>query len=241
MSNTFKEEEIMQFYNIIGLDEKELFFTRIQLEKHSDEIENLMDLYNISSARYLLPKSSKEIAERYTVLKSIIDDPFWYDTGIKRRKAGKDARTILENASCINVLEENEINPEKNFARTNEVIKTILNGLISSNNISGVEWITKVSNLETILNKKILQEEQKEIRILYELIVLSKLPDTGVDHLIFNDDNTISEEKLLEIIKEKIKNKEKKESKIERFVPKTKKLQFQRPSLKNLKDSYKNE
>ena len=241
MSNTFKEEEIMQFYNIIGLDEEELFFTKIYIEKYPEEIENLMDLYDISSAAYILPKSSKEIAERYTVLKNITTDPFWYDTGIKRRKAGKDARTILENASCISVLEENEINPEKNFRRTNEIIKTLLNGLISCENISGVEWITKISNPETILNKKILTEEQKEVRMLYELIILSKLPDTGIDHLIFDEDDTINETKLLEVLKEKIKNKEKQESKIETYIPKTKKLQFQRPTLRDLKDSYKNE
>ena len=231
----YQKEDFEQFYNLIGLDQENLKYTTRHFEDDGMELENLMDMYNISNARYVLPDSSKEIAEYYTILEEMLNDDFWIENSKNRRRAKKDVLTLLENTSCINVNEENNFDPEQNFLRVNEILKTMLLGFCSIENPSGIDWITKTTSPVELLNRKILSEENQRIRMMYELILLSKLPDTGVDHLIFNEDNKIDESKLLIVLKYKISNDEQKERTTKNNLD-IKTLRFRRPTLKELKN-----
>lgn len=231
----YQKEDFEQFYNLIGLDQDNLKYTIRHFEDDGMELGNLMDMYNISNARYVLPDSSKEIAEYYTILNEMLNDEFWIENSKNRRRAKKDALTLLENTSCLTVIEEDNFDAKKNFLRVNEILRTMLLGLCSVENPSGIDWITKTTSPVELLNRKILTEENKRIRMMYELILLSKLPDTEVDHLIFNENNEIDEAKLLIVLKYKISNDEQKERTTKNnFNQKT--LRFRRPTLNELKN-----
>lgn len=236
----FSEEEILQFYNLIGLDKTELNYTRRHFEEGMD-IEYLIDLYNISSAKYLLPTSSREVAERYTILHSILNDDFWFETSDKRRDARRDSMKILEEVCCLNVTAEESMDATQNFERVNEILKVALLGLCSCGNPSGLRWQVNKTDLNELLNKKVLSPnaDNKAVRMLYELLILVKLPDTGVDYKIFDENNQISEEQLLKVISEKLENNEKREEKEKdkKESPYKKELAFRRPTLKELKSS----
>lgn len=193
------DEEILQFFNLMGLSESEVDFDYRHYEDGSN-IEKFMDLYMLLFSKYNLSKSSLDIAARYSLLLLIIKNDFWLNDGVLNQNMYEFAMNILGDVTSLSVVKEND--PKLIFERTSELIKTALGGLCSCNPLLLNLVVSNLSPLDLFTKKaRFIDLDNEQERILYELVMLSRLPDIGEDYEIFDENNKISEKKLVDVIK----------------------------------------
>lgn len=242
----FTDEEILQLFNLIGLSESEIDFDYRHYEDGSD-IEKFMDLYMLLFSKYNLSKSSQDIAARYSLLLLLIKNDFWFTDGVFNQDMYEFAMNILGDVTSLSVVKEND--SKLNFERTSELINAALGGLCSCNPLLLNLVVSNLTPSELLTKKaRFIDLEIDQERILYELIMLSRLPDIGEDYDIFDENNKISEKKLLNVIKKayrkqlEINNRTSSEEKtsdaffIKKYhsSEKKKSLIFRRPTIKEL-------
>lgn len=197
-----KKEEVLQYLNIIGMDE-----SLVQRNfENGVRIDAISSLYETIGAERILPSSSKNLSNIYEVLYSIINDNFFYETKRARESAYTNSLKIIDDLTSFQVA--NDFDPDVIFERTNNLITTIVSGLCSCGDINQFRIVEKNSSLESLIhfsNKCDLDiDTPKNLKILYLLIAYSRFIDIGRDHLIFDENNMVSYENLKLLINQNI-------------------------------------
>lgn len=228
---TYDRDTVLQYLNLIGIDESE-FNSRIRKNKKF-RLENLSDMYEVSNAsNYLLTSSSKDVGTYYELLLAQLDNDLLYDDAYYKESAKEDAFYLLNKVSNIQVSEDDD--PFTIFERTNSLLSSILAGLTCSENLGKLRLVYDNADPRVLLNIAIMDREMvKPLYRLHLLMALSKINNSDVDYQIFNDNEEIDDKKLLHVVGgllfdgNKPVNDEK-----EKEVYKS--LSFKRPSFKQL-------
>lgn len=230
-SVSFSEEEVLQYLNLIGLDESE-FNNKIK-NSNGMRLDNLSSLYDIAEANKFLPTStSKDLGRLYEVLISILNNDLIYDTEQAKNEAMNDALYILKNVSKIQVSNDND--SFTIFERTNSLLKDILSGIICSDNIQQLKLLYFNASPRKLLGLSFNEDVSDNEKKLYQLMALSKVDySEGIN--IFNDNDEIDYNRLKVVIIPLIINGV--NNKKDLTDTNVKKLAFKRPSYKVLKDS----
>lgn len=225
------KEQVLQYLNLIGYDETDLTcdFTK------GVNVDNISSIYAKAKATEFLPKSSKNLAQIYDVLLTVINDDFWYQTEEEKIQAYNSALEIIRDLTTFDVTEDDD--PEVNFERTNNLLTTIISGLCSCDDLNRFRVYQRNINFKEIYNSKKEYDEMPEsLILLYLLIAYSKFKDIGNGHLMFDEDNKVAFDRLGSLILDNVRNDVPlKEEELDYSDNQGKKLKFQRPSLKQLR------
>ncbi len=227
------KEQVLQYLNLIGFDETDLAcdFTK------GVNLDNISSIYIKSKAKEYLPKSSKNLAQIYDVLLTVINDDFWYQTEEEKIQAYNSALEIIGDLTTFNVTEGDD--PEVNFERTNNLLTTIISGLCSCDDLNRFRVYQRNINFKEIYNSKKEYDDMPEsLVLLYLLIAYSKFKDIGNGYLMFDEENKVTFDRLGKLILDNVANEvplKEENLDFDYGYDNVKRLKFQRPSLKQLR------
>ncbi len=116
----YTKEDIIQYFNILGVD--------IDEEKVKDcYLYSICELFFKNKLDETLPKSSRKLSDEFGVVLSIIRDDFFYESIEEQQMAMDTCLKILSDLSTLQVTEP--FDPDKNYERTNNLLRVILAGL----------------------------------------------------------------------------------------------------------------
>ena len=181
-----------------------------------------------------LPKSSKRLSDEYGVIMSIIRDDFFYDTVEEQQMAMDNCIEIISDLSSLQVTEP--FDPDKNFERTNNLLRVIIAGLSEVGDLNQFGLYYKNTSFSKLYyGKKNYDEMPEDLKILHLLMAYKKFEDYGRDHLIFDENDEVSFKRLAAVI---IQNEE---DHVPLVEPEEDELETKlaRPSIKTLrKENY---
>lgn len=197
----YSKEQIIDYLNLIGLDESEYNLTEEEL-KNGLRLNNISELYKKTNAKELLPSSSKEVGTSYEILDGIINDPFWYESKLDRIYAKAAAFSIINKYGSIDLKENN---PNALFEKENELLKTIIRGISECGNIQQFKVYLDNATVQGLFHKMNEIDNPPDLTKLYGLAALTKFVSYDIS-MIFDENNKITEANILKAIQRNITN-----------------------------------
>jgi hypothetical protein len=172
------------------------------------------------------------------MLVSLLNNDLLYETEEDRKPVRDAAFSIISRVSCIQVS-NGELDAYEVFERTNNLLNTIISGIVLSDNIPRLAMLYDNLPPVTLLNLGKNEAYHEDVRKLYALMALSKFKNSMIDQDIFDEFDNINEKKLRRTVETLIFNREEVETQVDmdnELIPQNKTLAFKRPTFKQLKE-----
>ena len=239
----YDKKTVAQYLNMIGIDESEVKSSELK-RISGKRLDYLGELYELTNADSLLLESSHELSSSYELLLAKLDNEYLFESKGEKEKAKEVALSLIKSISCIQVAdyENEEFDPYTVFERTNVLLNTIISGIVLTDryNIHYLNMMYMNMPPESLISLIKFGEDPIEVRKLFGLMALSKFKESEIDHNIFDIYDNISLSKLKATVKTLIEEKtpiETLDDIDDIYVSPNKKMVFQRPSFKQLKEA----
>ena len=211
----FTKEEVLQYYDVLGLDRED---EGLIVPEDTIDLEFITDLYDLNEFDRKISYTYKGLSEAYGILSFMINDDFWYDGKERRNLALSSVIDMIEELSDLDI--EDKDNEDMTIDRKNNLKATIINGLCSAGDLVDFRLYEQNASFASIYDKVTSMEKEEKanmvlghdeddypeaLKILYYLIAYHKFKKTGSDAQIFDGTAKVSLSNLRRLVNQNLR------------------------------------